>query len=129
MPRGFLRIFFSLSHVILKAGIISPFTDEKNRLRDLSPRYPSLLCVLRHLLQSQGLIAMSYASDSQNSTFSPGLHLGKYKGYFLFDLSAAFVRVSQGLLLDFHGTALSFASCPSLVGSCAGPFSFEHWHC
>lgn len=43
MPRGCLAIFLSLSHIILKAGIISPFTDEKNRLSLLSPGHPSPL--------------------------------------------------------------------------------------
>lgn len=50
MPRGCLAIFLSLSHVILKAGIISPFIDEKNRLRLLSPGHPSLLCTQTSLL-------------------------------------------------------------------------------
>lgn len=78
------------------------------RLREPSPGYPSLLCVLR-LLQSQSLDAISYASDSLPST--SGLHLAKYTCHFfvliLHDLPAAFVKADQALLIDFHGTTLS----------------------
>lgn len=59
----------------LRAGISSPLTDEKNRHIYLKPGHPSLLCALRHLL-SQGLDAVSYASNSQICASSPGLHLG-----------------------------------------------------
>lgn len=89
--------------MILKEGIISPFRDEKNRLRDFSPGYPSLLCVLRLLLQSQGLVTMSYASDSSALAF-----VLANMNLILFDLSAAFARVDRSRLLDFHGTAPSF---------------------
>ena len=51
------------------------------RLRELSPGYPFLLCVLRHL-QSHSLDAVSYVSDSQLSASCSGLRLAQYNGCF-----------------------------------------------
>ena len=77
-----LGIFPSLSHLILKASIIRLCVVEKMRLREASPGYLSLLCVLRHL-QSQSQEAISYTADSWFSASSSDLRLLKHVDIFL----------------------------------------------
>ena len=75
--------FPSLSHLILRASLIPLCVVEKMRLREASPGYLSLLCVLRHL-QSQSREGISYTADSWFSASSPDLRLLKREDVWTF---------------------------------------------
>ena len=119
-----LGIFPSLSHLILKASIIRLCVVEKMRLREASPGYLSLLCVLRHL-QSQSREAISYTADSWFSASSSDLRLLKHVDIFLSLSSLISQQHLSGwpdLLLDFHGPILLFCFLPL-----SGPLLAHLW--
>lgn len=118
MPRSCLGIFLSLSHVILKAGITSPFTDEKNRLRYLKPGHPSLCSQTSLIPRSKCHLICQWCSDLHLQPWPSSWQCGGcFSVLILFGLSAAFVSIHQGLFPHVHGTMLSsFTSCLSLSG-------------
>jgi len=122
-----LGIFPSLSHLILRASLIPLCVVEKMRLREASPGYLSLLCVLRHL-QSQSREGISYTADSWFSASSPDLRLLKREDVWTFScpyLPWSLSSICQGwpdLLLDFHGPILLLCFLPL-----SGPLLARLW--